>query len=298
MGARVLLFVAGVIALLLATAVHAPAVNATDTLTVSVIIKQKAIVDINPASFVWSGVGGEGLEPGEEGEEKAIQIENLGSVNITYIWFNNSYPSENPFGTGDVSKYDSGNWVVIRKNQTGEKYYFPGRMEYRQPHETYPIIYLTLPANWVSYGRFRNGSAEYFWALVNGTANCTDGTLYLGTEPHTKDQTGDTDLTDNDHSITNVNGIWGVTAVNIGGSMPMCAAVHYTCDKIYFYHWNMDAPGATTCSNAEYFLDGATDTPIVPGASAYANINVRVPYGVPYDVSGINGTLTVLVSTE
>ena len=282
---------------------YAQTVNATDNITINVTIKPKTIVDINPTSLTFTG-DGTGLEPGQVGEQKQIQIENLGSVNITYIWFNNSYPSENPFGTGNVSKYDSGNWVVVKKyTDPDSAFAFPNRVEYVQ-NPNYPLIYLTLNHEGDAYGRFRNGSSEYFWELDNSTTGgyCnTTINFWIGDSPHTQSETGDIDLTDNTPVQLQNAGAgyekWSYGAVNING-MQLCVAAYYDCTKVMFYKWNKDAPGADSCSNAKYFLEGATDGNLVPGASTYANVTVYVPYGVPYSTEGITGRLTVIVSSE
>jgi hypothetical protein len=270
--------------------VFAPTVTRTSEVNITVNITPKVMVDINPKSLSWYD-----LEPGSEGARKDVQIENIGSVNITAIWFNNTYPSSRPFGTAVASNYDAGNFVVVSRDGL-EDYYFPNRVEY---NESQRIVYLIAPdgssppdTSKYSYGRFRNSSFEYFWILdrsVSTNGNCTDADLYIGTEPHTATTTGDVDFTDNSAiSVTPVNAYWGYAAVNING-MLYCAAVYYLCDVIHFYKWNMDEPGAGLCANAEYF----TTQPLAPGASTYANVRVRVPYGVYYgDVN--QGTLTVI----
>jgi hypothetical protein len=281
-----------------APSVIAATANATDTVTVAVTIDEKSIVDINPAILNWSTP----IEPGKNGTHQDIQIENMGSVNITNVWFNVTQPSAgDPFGSAISTKYDAGNFIAISEDGQND-YYFVDRLEW---NATSRIIYLTLPAaNLEDYGRFRNSSFEYFWALTHGgkADNCTNGTIYIGTTAHTQTQTGDTDLTDNGETITNVDGNWGYANVSIGG-MFMCAAVNRICEQVRAYKWNMDAPGASSCDNAEYFHDGTASGEVAPGSSVYANVRPHVPYGVYYNSSAtypgqITGTLTVLVATD
>ncbi|MDY6773709.1 MAG: hypothetical protein SVS85_00790, partial [Candidatus Nanohaloarchaea archaeon] len=185
--------------------------DSTDKLAVSVAIKQKTIVDVSPASLSWDNP----LEPGSQGNEKPIQIENLGSVNITHVWFNNSAPSQRPFGTGQISNYDSGNWIAIRNDSASANPYFISRKEF---NATSRIIYLTGPDGNTPpshpYGRFMNASKEYFWSVDCGTGNCTDGTIYIGNTPHTASQTGDADLSGNaGDTLSYVGNGWGYSAV-------------------------------------------------------------------------------------
>ena len=277
-------------------------VNATDVVNVSVTIGEKCIVDISPSELNWSTP----IDPGGTGAYKKIQIENLGSVNLTYVWFNNSYPLSDPFGTGLSTAYDSGNFMTISKDSDGLTYYFPNRVDY---NASYEIIYLKGPGGnqppTVPYGRFRNSSFEYFWAVTAGTTNYTDGNFYISDTPHTQSQTGDADLSDNSaNSLTTVTtgseaGDWGVANVTVNG-MDLCVAVYYDGSKAMFYKWNMDAPGAQNCANADYFVNETADGAITPGASAYARVSPYVPYGVVYNSTNpeILGTITVIVSAS
>lgn len=261
---------------------------------VQVDINEKSIVDIQPASLEWE----DPLDPGEQGERQDIQIENLGSVNITRVWLENSIPDEDPFGTADASAYDAGNWITVSRDEDGTDYYFPDRREYRDGEtDDDRIIFLTGPDGnqppEVPYGRFRNSSYEYFWAVDDET---DPSTLYVGDEPRTEEQSGTTDL-----SGTNVNevslsqeGDWYYGELTVNG-MEICAAYNDDTQETRWYRWNMDAPGADECGNAENFLD----EDIVPGASGYGRVRVNIPYGVAYDSEGSHeGTLTVLAQTE
>ena len=286
------------------TEVGAVDTNATDTIAVAIWINEKCIVDISPALLNWSTP----IDPGSESVEgyKSIQIENMGSVNLTHVWFNNSYPSSKPFGTGLSTAYDSGNFMVISNNTGGQTYFFPNRVDY---NETTPVIYLRGPGGnvppVVPYGRFRNSSREYFWAVTLTGSNYTDGTFYISDTAHTQTVTG-ADL-QNDASNVVLNtvtdgpeaGDWGYGAINIAGSMAICVAMYHDASKAMFYKYNMDAPGAESCSNAKYFINATTEEAIVPGASGYARIAPYIPYGVVYNETNpeILGTITVLVNT-
>ncbi|RLJ06767.1 MAG: hypothetical protein DRP16_04705 [Candidatus Aenigmatarchaeota archaeon] len=268
--------------------------QSSDIINVSVTVRQKTIIDITPTSLTWTDVD-PGSEAGASNETNgwgSIQIENLGSTNISYVWFNNSYPASRPFGTGANGSYDAGNFVVIKRNWTGTVYYFPNRFEY---NASKTIIYVTVPSGWW-YGRFRNASWEYFWA-VNASkypsCNQTGTEFRIGIYAHNKTSQGSTDLTDptqyREYSLTN-DGSWGYAAVNVSpDNTSYCVAVANTCDRAMFYHWNMDAPGAGSCANAEYF----SDSTLTPGDWLIADVLVRVPYGVAYGQVQ-TGQLTVI----
>ncbi len=280
--------------------------NSTDTLSLNVTIAQKTIVDVSPASLNWTSTP---LEPGQTGTRQDIQVENLGSVNLTHIWFNNTQPSQNPFGSANPSLYNAGNWITVSNDSAAGTYYFPDRVDFNASSR---IVYLTGPDGNSppdtarhTYGRFRNSSNEYFWAIDcddNTADNCTDGTIYVGDSPHTDQQTGDADLSDNSGTgltPVSVDGTaWGYAAVTVNG-LDICVAANSAGDQTRWYKWNIEAPGGETCSNAQYFVNasGGGDA-VVPGESLYARARVFIPYGVPFNSGNdYTGTLTVLANT-
>ncbi len=265
--------------------------EANDTITISINVSEKTMVDINPGNLTWNASG---IFPGSVADSTQeannfgnIWIENIGSTNITKIWFNASYPQGKPFGTGDPSLYDPANFVVLSNLSSGSLY-FPNRMEYREEDN----MYITLPGGVSAsdsndmFGRFRNNSYEYFFAIdgTNGN-NCSGGTLYYSTDPHTKDSTGDINLGDNGgvvlQSLAQSLAInWSITNVTFG-SETYCFAVYDDCSKAMFHKWNADAPGAGTglCSNVPaYFINSN----LVPGNLTKAWIKASIPYGVPH----------------
>ncbi len=279
---------------------------ANDTITIFVNVSQVSLVDINPSSLAWSGVepGSVGDETLEQNNYEAIWIENIGSVNITAIWFNASYPSQLPFGSGDPNKYDAGNFVVISNDSI--KYYFVNRVEYREDDSMYvrtnKAINSTSYLYGIIFGRFRNASKEYFWEFntLAGGQNCTYGNFYISDEPKTQETTGDSDLTDNTpyliQPVQHLLDWYGVAEVLVNGSDRYCVVIPEDCSKVVFNRYNADLPGASTvCSgiNNGYFVNG---TYIPPGGVAKSYIQVYVPYGVPYGPVK-SGKLTVYVRT-
>ncbi|OYT27175.1 MAG: hypothetical protein B6U97_02205 [Candidatus Altiarchaeales archaeon ex4484_96] len=189
-------------------------INDSESSNVSVYVATKTMVDVNPAAFNWTAdPGGVGDNNTETNEFYAIQIENIGSHNITHVWFNATYPSQSPFGVGSTANTDSGNYVVLSaptqnssliSNQTAfaislhETYRFINRVEY---NNTRALVYVTDPEGSLPpdnnrwwYGRFRNASTEYFWMVNVTDGSCEDNAFYIGDAPHTKTKTGSVDF--------------------------------------------------------------------------------------------------------
>ncbi len=282
--------------------------TANDTITIIVNVSQVSLVDINPSQLAWSNVppGGVGDSSLEENNYEAIWIENIGSVNITSIWFNATYPSSFPFGTGDPDKYDAGNFVVLSNDSS--KFYFVNRVEYPESDSMYVKTHKAINDSsylyGIIFGRFRNNSYEYFWEFntLAGGQNCSYGNFYISDTPKTQEDTGDSDLTDNSAIlVTPVKYLldyYGVALVDVNGTDKYCIVIPEDCSKVIFNRYNADLPGADTsiCSqiNHGYFLNG---TYVYPGGVAKAYIQVYVPYGVPYGPVK-QGKLTVFVRTE
>jgi len=301
---------------ILSSFVSAANVTANDTIQLWVTVAEKTMVDIQPDQLAWQNVppGSETLASQAVGFPKeVVQIENIGSTNISYIWFNNSYPSDLPFGSGLSSEYDAGNFVVVRRNETNAKYFFVNRVEYNESE----VIYLQLPSpesDW-AHGRFRSANKEWFWAVNVSTGVCNESNFRIGKQPHNQSQLGDVDLRTCDTGLTATgpnpcregnlqattlapyaNGEWGYADVYIGPNTDYenyTVAVYWNCSsyvKVMFYHWNMDAPGAQeTASHPEYFYN----TTLKPGEHIIANVKLRIPYGTA--AGNITGALTVTV---
>ena len=292
----------------------ASAEDLTGNVTVSVTVSSVTWVNIDPETFSWTVNPGSEGGPAQEGSGYGyIQIENIGSRNITKIWFNNSFESSRPFGTGSNASYDSGNYVVIG-NETDTPtgaFFFPNRVEF---NESRSIVYLKdvdgnmPPSSHWWYGRFRNASFEYFWMMKNNTEGLCNytGNFYIGKVPHTRTQTGSVDFSNAGNrdtvSLTAIAGTgWAVGSIpgtNANGGY--CVAMKYTCDQVFFYKWNVDMPGAfAQCTTATYFLNATSTSAgaLVPGESIVARIRVRVPYGV-YEGISKQGLLQVLASDQ
>jgi len=283
------------------------AVTDTDIANITVQVATKTAIDVNPAALAWLGV-----DPGTVGGPSqealgpnyyAIQIENIGSHNISKIWFNATYPSSRPFATGTNASYDAGNFVVLAR-ESSNNFYFPNRLEF---NESRTLVYLRDPSNNLppdgthySYGRFRNTSFEYFWMVDRSDVNCDGNTFYIGNVPHTESQTGTTNFVSGDFSTVTLTAStshpgWCYADITVGGAGGEPYTIYVkneTYDQVFFVHWNKDWGEG---SNAEYFWDmsGNPGYPLVPGNSTAALIRVFVPYGV-HEGYVKQGILTVI----
>jgi len=282
-------------------------VNDSESANITVNISSITMVDITPSDFAWTGV-----YPGDVGDSSdeqkggyyAIQIENIGSRNITHVWFNASYPGYNPFGTGNNSA-DAGNFVVLSKNTSSNEFWFINRVEYNTTAE---LVYLRDPDNNMPpdashyiYGRYHNASNEYFWMIDNATeCNATGTLIYVGENPHSKTQTGSTDFTNassdiDSFQLTNYKD-YGYTDITTGPLNGLCVAVDHTCTRVFFSKWNADAP-FHLCNNVNYAYDyneTGTPTPLVPGDSFAMSIKVYIPYGIY--AGSTTGEITAIVN--
>lgn len=278
-------------------------INATDSATVSVNLSSRVMIDITPAALAWHDVapGGEGNRSHEVHNFYAIQIENIGSRNISYVWFNASFPSSSPFGVGGTTNTNSGNYIALSPNESSDEFWFVNRVEF---NATRSLVYLTDPdgnmppdASKFLYGRFHNTSNEYFWMTDNASACNHSSYIRIGNTAHTKEATGSVEF-DNPAEYTQFNlTSWENYAygdINSGPLGGYCAAVK-SDGKVFFSRWNKDAP-FHLCNNNEYAWNStARGENLVPGDSFAMKIKAFVPYGI-YEGSSNPGTLTVIVN--
>lgn len=297
----IMIFVVITVAVLLGSGEKATAaytVNETGNATITLTVASKTMIDITPQvlDYATQDPGTEVVNYTYDGRNLTqIQIENIGSTNLTNVWFNTTQPSARPFGTGDSSNYDAANFIAIKNStMTSTQYAFVDRLEYN--HST-DIAYLKLPADVKTQGRLRAGPKEYFWATTSDGSYCngTDTeTLNLATIAHNETDTGDIDLTDNSLTINNIAGTieWGLVNEFTVGDTSYCAAVSADCSKVRFYRWNADAPGEGSCTlDLRY-----STTTLYPGDSFGVDIRMYVPYGVAQGAV-TTGTLTVLATS-
>ncbi len=273
-------------------------VNDTESATVSVTISSIAMIDLTPASMDFGSAN-----PGTNITTYTamaitldqFQVENVGSTNLTNVWFNVTQPTSSPFGTGSNDSYNAANYIALNGSaEAPGTFKLIDMIEY--PHPT-DIVYLTLPANTEAQGRFHLGPKEYFWALNSSDADCSGNaagdSIMVGTVAHDPDTTGDIDLSDNQATIDQVDASNGVANVTVGGDT-YCAQVASDCGSVRLYRFNADAPGAA--GGACQFDGRYSATILTPGDSYAAGIQLFVPYGAAVGAM-TTGTLTVLATS-
>ena len=281
-------------------ALAAPSIFDTTPITVNVTIQQITWIDTFPDKFEWLN-----MQPGQNGTEKDLTIENIGSTNITYIWFNVTQPPSNPFGSGLPGAYDPANWIVLRNTSmpsTVSEPYFVDTLSYVNDSQTgdKPAYFSTNSNYW---GRWRIANHEFFWALNdggNGKCNDTGDSLWISKTVHNESSTSKIDLTTCGTScaevnITGVQNTWGygnLSSFNsddniFGSGLNYCIAVAGDCSKVRFIKWNAEAPGITQsgvgtiiCPHFDYFVSPTNK--LTPGQVRNAVVNIMVPYGVAH----------------
>ncbi|MFB6202881.1 MAG: hypothetical protein ABEK01_00140 [Candidatus Nanohaloarchaea archaeon] len=270
--------------------------GSTFNMTVSQIVE----VDVSPNRMDYAGV-----QPGDtnltsDRNYGGVEIENIGSENITNIWVGASYPSiqdsteaSTPFGTGTAGSYDAGNFIVVRptsevagvvnpddagSSANAAGYHFVNRVEFNATND---LSYIRTPDSTSRYGRFRVGNESLFWLIDYGGSN-SDGNLCdgegssvirVGNEPHSREALGSVDFRDGsgeyvEYSIPSAD---EVTSTSSGRSYGQVAAeVDIQSDK----------------GNRTYTLLTYCGGPATSGGSSNATFVVRSRYNVkPLDVT-------------
>ena len=265
--------------------------------TVTVTLQSRTWVDVSNDHMSWT----ENVEPGtvpnclstdddcvsvsgRSNTVYAMEVENIGSENVSKVWLNATMPSSNPFASGDGNTYDPGNFLAVTNNITGEgSYYFINRVEFAMPRAPVYLKRGSIPND--RTGRFRNASKEWFWGL-NKSSGCNEtGTqLYIGDSAHDPNGAmGDIDLTDNTPwtlTTSSTDNTYGWANITIGGE-EYNVAVPSDCSRVIFYKWNMDLPGASeTGTNAAYIFDNETEGhDFAPGNYTPIYVEARIPFG-------------------
>ncbi len=282
-------------------------INDSESANVSVSINGLIQVDINPADFAWTSLdpGGVGDNDTEANNFFALQVENIGSRNITHVWFNATYPTANPFGVGTAANTNAGNYIVLA-NESGTSFAFINRVEY---NATNALVYLTDPdgnmppnSGQFMYGRVHNASNEYFFMINKSlTGQCNgSATLYIGNISHSKTQTGTVDFDTSGETENFTLTVhpddpqWGYADITAGPFQNYCVAVDENCTQVFFSRWNADRP-FDACANSVYAWDAAISGPLTPGDSFYMWIKAYVPFGI-YEGASNDGYITAVVN--
>lgn len=308
MNKKTTVLLTGLLALGMISQASAQVSNDTEA-PIDVQISEKTAIDISPESLDFGSiVPGQNISVDTSGWS-AVEVENVGSSNITSVYFNTSVPSSNPFGTGVASNYDVGNWIQIRPQETNmegipnsDTAYFVNRVDFNESND---LSYVNVPDNF-DYGRFRVADEEYFWA-VNSTggvaAGCGDE-LRVGQTPHTRQQTGTVDLVNNGVSTSlsaGPNGNYAVApSVNVGGKtydvLVECQGASTSTVRTRYNPepLGVDISGA---GGVAVSLLNASEQDMYPGEHFTTNVSLSIPRGVAASNGALTGTLSVVATS-
>jgi len=263
--------------------------SASDTVTINVNVSVYALIEVSPKTATFNQVT-PGYEP-DIPDSLAFTITNVGSVNFTQMYVAVNVPGSeqtNPLGTGDVSKYFAGGFVVL-KNETDlttGKWKFVGRQEWNLT-DGKPEDYKGHESTWAqAWGYFGNVSRQYFWELVNGTNGLCNGTsAVLNMKNYAVNGTADAYVPNSGdytpYTVDNTdNPDWGIiNAENNGPLANYCIALRTDCTRIFIYQWKQGDSQLDSCTGYWYLYDGPNE--FAPNNQFDFNITVWVPKGIP-----------------
>jgi len=300
--------------------------NGTDNSTVTVNVAEKTAIDISPSDLNYDGVDPGSFVNETSGDENfsSVEIENIGSTNISHVWFNASTPTSSGFGTGLASNYDAGNFIRISpqgelSSVSNSSSFFVNRREFATSNIP---EYIFRPSDSWEVGRFRAADQEYFWT-VNTTTDTNDNPICstagdafrVGKTAHNQSATGSNDFrsgsgefiarTPNDGDSDQSDVV--VDNVNVGDRNYRLQINCDTSDSTpvfvdrtrYNVDLGADELGSITNGAAEYVLneDATTSAALQPGEHFAVDTSVSVPQGVAQGEID-SGFLRVLVNTQ
>lgn len=308
-------------------------VNSTDNSTVTVQVAEKTAIDISPDTLAYNSVdpGSTQFGTNNEGDGENfthVELENIGSTNISRVWMNSSTPDSRPFGSGVASNYDAGNFIQIKPQDgltnVGAVNYNSWTFVTREEFSTDNVPeYIFTPGDAWEVGRFRLADQEYFWAMEQAS---TDGStcaanadsFRVGNLAHNKTDTGSNDFRDSSTEYTaygigsgasnaTANGEIVATDVNVSGRNyrmkidcnPASASGNVAVTRSRF-NTELGYEDLTDIETgaAEYLLNASvgTENALQPGEHFSVQTRVSVPLGSAQGQAD-NGFLRVLVNT-
>lgn len=206
----------------------------------NVTISETTELDVTPSQLHFTG-----LEPGQKNMTSddgfyAVEVENMGSTDIDQIWAEATKPTTLPFGTGDSTNYDAGNFLQLYTANTStdasvtslNEPLYVNRVEYSEDAPSY--LQIEDPSNVDSsfneteVGRFRKGDQELWYVIFyddggaggecDGSASSNAVMRYADTV-RTPTQTGTFDFTNDGSDYTEVT-IQEVSGVDFYGAVP------------------------------------------------------------------------------
>jgi hypothetical protein len=190
--------------------------NKTESGDVTVDVSSTIAVDVQPANLNYPNA-----EPGVRNQTSArgfgaIEVHNTGSLAIDNMWLNASTPNQDPFGQGDSTIHDAGNFLQVQPGDDlqgdQDDYHFINRKEYSwsntdrgvagTTYDTDVPAFIQLPDSngWsnADVGSFRRGNESIYYAINTNSGSCNGGsaTMRVGNVSSTDDRLGTVDFTD------------------------------------------------------------------------------------------------------
>ncbi len=260
----------------------------TDEVTVDVTVGAQTRIDVSPKSISWGAT-----EPGVTNDtHKSLEIENIGTRNISTIYVDASNAASDPFATANPSNHNATEYVLLNNSETAT-FYYADSISWNESKPGYIIP----PSGWTEgdstgyFGKFRtvsldSGTADvgqqYYWFTAQDAdaGNCTNGTVYIATSPKTDSSSGQTDFSSHggDALTEDADWQWGYADISTGGDAAMrdySVGVSADCSKIVIFRYNYNL--CTSCTNTDYLYN---DT-LIPGNKTFIWASLKVPQGVP-----------------
>ncbi|MBN2042436.1 MAG: hypothetical protein JW754_01370 [Candidatus Aenigmarchaeota archaeon] len=260
----------------------------TDEITVDVTVASQTRIDVNPKSITWGAT-----EPGTTNDTHfSLEMENIGTRNISTVYVDASNAASDPFSTADPANYNATEYVLLNNTETAT-FYYADSLSWNESKPGYIIP----PSGWTEgdstgyFGKFRtvslsSGTADvgqqYYWFTAQDAdaGNCSNGTVYIATSPKTDSASGQTDFSSHtgDALTEDANQDWGYTDISNGGDAAMqdyAVGVSADCSQVIIFRYNYNL--CSSCSNVDYLYD---DT-LTPGNKTFYWVALKVPQGVP-----------------
>lgn len=259
----------------------------TDIVTVDVEVGAQTRIDVSPNSISWAAT-----EPGTTNDTHfSLDLENIGTRNITNVYVDSSNANSNPYGTADPSFYNSSEFVLFNTTSNATFYYADTKCW----NETKPG-FITAPSGWSEgyetghFGKFRTVSLgsrtadegeQYYWFTSQDpeSGNCSNGSIYFASRPKNSTDDGTTDFTGvTPETLSTTDWSWGYADIDNGGNAELqeySVGVSSDCSEVVIFKYNNGL--CTSCADADYLYAGN----LMPGSSTFFWVALKVPQGIP-----------------
>ena len=274
-------------------------IQANTTTTVDVSVALVAQITVLPTSLTWTDV-----VPSSTGGLRNLTVRNTGSLNVSSLYmYTDTIQDErvNPLSSSNASSYAAGGVVVVKNQTTSQNFYFTGRLEWNSTNSIASADYSAVDDP-VSYGFFKNTSAEYVWVIGNGTyitvesnttGACNSSATQFAIETDFDTGVGSTRTPNILASYIANDTNYTYMSFASGPLNGYCVAINKTCNNAFIYKFDKrptpNAAGGNfaACTSAANLNAG----PLTPGAFERLTLDTYIPAGFPAG-NMIQATLT------